>query len=94
MVPDSPDVELVLEGPDGVFSALQPGTIVIDMSSIAPGPRGGSPNAPRRSARRCSTRPSAVATSARLTGTLSIMVGGDRDCLRRREADPRRDGQS
>ena len=38
MVPDSPDVELVLDGPDGVFSALQPGTIIIDMSSIAPGP--------------------------------------------------------
>jgi tetratricopeptide (TPR) repeat protein len=38
MVPDSPDVELVLDGPNGVFSALQPGTIIIDMSSIAPGP--------------------------------------------------------
>ena len=37
MVPDSPDVERVLDGPDGVFSTMQPGTIVIDMSSIAPG---------------------------------------------------------
>src|SRR6185436_14904173 len=37
MVPDSPDVELVLEGPTGVFSALQPGTIIVDCSSIAPG---------------------------------------------------------
>src|SRR6478736_4858988 len=37
MVPDSPDVELVLEGPDGVFSAMQRGTIVIDCSSILPG---------------------------------------------------------
>src|SRR5262245_57548849 len=36
MVPDSPDVELVLDGPNGVFTALKPGTIVIDMSSIAP----------------------------------------------------------
>ena len=36
MVPDSPDVERVLDGPDGVFGALQPGTIVIDMSSIDP----------------------------------------------------------
>src|SRR5688572_33395314 len=36
MVPDSPDVELVLDGPDGVFSAMRPGTIVIDMSSITP----------------------------------------------------------
>src|SRR6185503_1157526 len=35
MVPDSPDVELVLEGADGVFTALQRGTIIIDCSSIA-----------------------------------------------------------
>src|SRR5258705_2942649 len=37
MVPDSPDVEQVLDGPNGVFSALQTGTIIIDNSSIAPG---------------------------------------------------------
>src|SRR5439155_14220303 len=37
MVPDSPDVEQVLEGDNGVFSALQRGTIIIDNSSIAPG---------------------------------------------------------
>ena len=37
MVPDSPDVEQVLEGDHGVFSALQRGTIIIDNSSIAPG---------------------------------------------------------
>src|SRR4051794_25258667 len=36
MLPDSPDVELVLDGPNGVFSRMQPGTIVIDNSSIAP----------------------------------------------------------
>ena len=36
MLPDSPDVELVLEGEGGVFSAIQRGTIIIDNSSIAP----------------------------------------------------------
>src|SRR5688572_5502441 len=36
MLPDSPDVEKVLQGPDGIFSALLPDTIVIDCSSIAP----------------------------------------------------------
>ena len=36
MLPDTPDVEKVLTGPDGVLSALRPGTIVIDMSSISP----------------------------------------------------------
>src|SRR5919198_611178 len=36
MLPDTPDVELVLGGPNGVLSALQPGAIVADMSSISP----------------------------------------------------------
>ena len=36
MVPDTPDVERVLTGPDGVLSTLQQGAIVIDMSSISP----------------------------------------------------------
>src|SRR5688500_14071322 len=35
MLPDSPDVEQVMEGANGVFAAMQPGTIVIDMSTIA-----------------------------------------------------------
>lgn len=36
MVPDTPDVERVLLGEDGVIEGLKPGTLVIDMSSIAP----------------------------------------------------------
>src|SRR5438105_514826 len=37
MLPDTPDVDQVLAGPDGVLSGLRPSTIVIDMSSISPG---------------------------------------------------------
>lgn len=36
MVPDTPDVALVLFGKDGVAEGLTPGKIVVDMSSIAP----------------------------------------------------------
>jgi 2-hydroxy-3-oxopropionate reductase len=36
MVPDTPDVEAVLFGADGVAAGLKPGKIVIDMSSISP----------------------------------------------------------
>ncbi len=36
MVPDTSDVEQVLFGEGGVIEGLQPGTLVIDMSSIAP----------------------------------------------------------
>ena len=77
MVPDSPDVERVLEGADGVFSALQPGTIIIDMSSIAPG-------VARRLAERAAAlgavmldAPVSGGDIGAVNGTLSIMVGGD-----------------
>ncbi len=36
MVPDTPDVEAVLFGKDGVAEGLKPGSLVIDMSSISP----------------------------------------------------------
>jgi len=36
MVPDTPDVEQVLFGENGVASGLEPGKLVIDMSSISP----------------------------------------------------------
>ena len=82
MVPDTPDVEQVLEGDRGVFTAMQPGTIVIDMSSIAPG-----------AARRLAARAKAlggVMLDAPVSGgeigaigaSLSIMVGGDEDAFR------------
>ena len=77
MVPDSPDVEQVLEGPDGVFSAMQRGTILIDMSSIAPG-------VARRLAGRAQElgatmldAPVSGGDIGAINGTLSIMVGGD-----------------
>lgn len=36
MLPDTPDVEQVLRGESGVLAGLQPGSLVIDMSSISP----------------------------------------------------------
>ena len=77
MVPDSPDVELVLERPDGVFGAMQPGTILIDTSTIAPGTA-------RRLAERATSlgatmldAPVSGGDIGAIGGTLSIMVGGD-----------------
>ena len=77
MVPDSPDVERVLEGPDGVFSAIQRGTIIVDTSSIKPA-----------TARRLADRAASLGATmldapvsggeiGAIGGTLSIMVGGD-----------------
>ncbi len=36
MLPDTPDVEAVLFGEDGVAAGLGPGSLVVDMSSISP----------------------------------------------------------
>ena len=36
MLPDTPDVEQALFGPDGVASGIRAGSIVVDMSSISP----------------------------------------------------------
>jgi 2-hydroxy-3-oxopropionate reductase len=36
MVPDTPDVEKVLFGPEGVAEGVQRGSVVVDMSSISP----------------------------------------------------------
>lgn len=76
MLPDSPDVEKVLEGHEGVFSAMQRGTILIDTSSIAPA-----------SARKLAARATALGATmldapvsggeiGAINASLSIMVGG------------------
>jgi len=74
MLPDSPDVERVLDGPDGIFAALQPGTIIIDTSSI-------SPTVAQRLAAKAETLGAAMldapVSGGAIDGTLSIMVGGD-----------------
>lgn len=36
MLPDTPDVERVLFGPDGISKGIKPGSTVVDMSSISP----------------------------------------------------------
>ncbi|NYT66695.1 2-hydroxy-3-oxopropionate reductase [Alcaligenaceae bacterium] len=79
MLPDTPDVDLVLFGQSGVAEGLTPNKIVIDMSSISPGAT--RDFAKRISALGCSYIDAPVsggqvgATSASLT----IMVGGDAD---------------
>ena len=36
MLPDSPDVEQVVFGPQGVVEGIRPGSTLVDMSSISP----------------------------------------------------------
>jgi 2-hydroxy-3-oxopropionate reductase len=79
MVPDTPDVEKVLFGPDGLCEGLKPGQIVVDMSSI-------SPIATKDFAKRLAAvgvkmldAPVSGGQVGAEQATLSIMVGGPAD---------------
>ena len=83
MVSDTPDVEAVLTGPHGILEGLQPGSVVIDMSSI-------SPVATKRLAAAVAEKggsmldaPVSGGEIGAINGTLSIMVGGDGAALAR-----------
>jgi 2-hydroxy-3-oxopropionate reductase len=77
MLPDTSDVELVLNGPDGVLDGLQRDAVVIDMSSI-------SPVATRRLASLVAAKggsmldaPVSGGEIGAINAALSIMVGGE-----------------
>ncbi len=79
MVPDTPDVEVVLFGAEGVAEGLKPGSIVVDMSSI-------SPIATKEFAKRLAAMgvkmldaPVSGGQVGAENATLSIMVGGPVD---------------
>lgn len=83
MLPDTPDVEQVLVGADGVVSGIASGALAIDMSTIAPG-------ATRRIAKVLDARgvvlldaPVSGGERGAIEGTLSIMVGGSVDAFAR-----------
>jgi len=83
MVPDSPDVEQVVLGPQGVIEGARPGSVVIDMSTI-------SPRVERAIAQQLATRgvaymdaPVSGGSWGAIQGTLAIMVGGEEDAFRR-----------
>lgn len=76
MVADTPDVEQVILGPDGVLEGVRPGSVVVDMSTI-------SPSATRDMAGRLRERgaemldaPVSGGEQGAIDGVLSIMVGG------------------
>lgn len=83
MLPDTPQVEEVLFGESGLATALRPGAVVIDMSTI-------SPKATVEFARRLGQRsvetldaPVSGGEPGAREGRLSIMVGGRREVFDR-----------
>jgi len=83
MLPDSPDVEAVVLGADGVMAGIRPGSIFIDMSTV-------SPTVAIRVAQIGAERgvgvldaPVSGGDIGAQKGTLTIMVGGHEETFRR-----------
>jgi 2-hydroxy-3-oxopropionate reductase len=86
MLPDSPDVEAVVLGPDGVAGGIREGALYIDMSTIAPA-------VSRRIATVLAERgvdavdaPVSGGEAAAQAGDLSIMAGGSEASVERARA--------
>lgn len=78
MLPNSPHVKTVVMGPDGVLEGATAGSILVDMSSIAP-------LASQEICRACAEKgvkmidaPVSGGEPKAIDGTLAIMVGGDK----------------
>lgn len=78
-VSDTPDVEAVILGPDGVLDGLRPGALVIDMSTIAPSATRRLHDAIVARGGRMLDAPVSGGDVGARAGTLSIMVGGAPD---------------
>ncbi len=83
MLPDSPDVEQVYAGPDGVFSGARPGALLIDMSTISPVvARKLAAEAERRGFEMLDA-PVSGGEAGAVGATLSIMIGGAEPAVER-----------
>lgn len=82
-VSDTPDVEAVITGPDGVIAGLKPGALVIDMSTISPQATVALAEQIRAHGGSMLDAPISGGSEGAAKGTLSIMVGGDEDDFNR-----------
>jgi 3-hydroxyisobutyrate dehydrogenase len=83
MLPDTPDVEAVLFGKDGVYEGLSAGKIVVDMSTISP--EATAQFAARLREKKCELLDAPVSggENGAIAGTLTIMVGGEEQAFQK-----------
>lgn len=79
MLPNGPHVKEAVMGPDGVLDHAAPGTVVIDMSSIAPLGSQEVCRACEEKGLKMLDAPVSGGEPKAIDGTLSIMVGGDKE---------------
>ncbi len=76
-VSDTPDVEAVLLGEEGVIAGIRPGSLVIDMSTISPQATIAIGDRLAQHGAHVLDAPVSGGSEGAARGTLSIMVGGD-----------------
>jgi 2-hydroxy-3-oxopropionate reductase len=85
MLPDSPEVEEIILGKDGVIRGTKPGSVVIDMSSINPLVTQEIAKALKEKEVEMLDAPVSGGEIGAIQGTLAIMVGGEEkvfnDCM-------------
>lgn len=81
MLPDGPDVTLVLDGADGIFTAMRSGTIILDSSTIAPATAKRLAAATAERGGQFLDGPVSGGEIGAIAGTLAFMVGGDATAL-------------
>jgi 2-hydroxy-3-oxopropionate reductase len=77
MLPDSPEVREVVFGEQGVLPAMGQGSLLVDMSTIAPATAIEVSDALATRGARALDAPVSGGDKGAIAGTLSIMVGGD-----------------
>ena len=83
MLPDSPDVQAVVFGRNGVLEVARPGLLLIDMSTIAPATSIEVEAAFRARGASALDAPVSGGDKGAIAGTLSIMIGGSADDVAR-----------
>ena len=83
MLPNSPDVELVALGKDGIVEGAKPGLIYVDMSTISPIVSQKVGHALAAKGVKMLDAPVSGGEKGAIEGALSIMVGGDKDVFDR-----------
>ncbi len=83
MLPDSPDVERVVLGRDGVLEGLRPGAVLVDMSTISPIVTQQLAEAVKAKGAQMLDAPVSGGEKGAIEATLSIMVGGPESAFTR-----------
>jgi 2-hydroxy-3-oxopropionate reductase len=85
MLPNSPQVQEVVLGKDGILEGAKPGTLVIDMSSIAPLVSVDLSKKAKEKGVEMLDAPVSGGEPKAIEGTLSIMVGGEQKSFEQAE---------